>query len=204
MKLIDKIKERLSTPLPGQDSQYQMAPMGRKEDAKQVESYTAAAVLALIYPKDDEHHMVFIQRTSHEKDKHSAQIAFPGGKIEENDESIISGALREAEEEIGVNPAHVEILGELTPLKIPISGFEVFPVLGYSKNALNFIRQETEVQRIIEVSIVDLLDPKFRIKKTLKLSTGMILKDVPAFNFDEDIIWGATSMMLNEIIDILK
>lgn len=204
MRIVEDIKARLHVPLPGQDSQDKMAPLGRKELVHLVEKYTPAAVLALIYPKGEEAHMVFIKRSSHIKDKHSAQIAFPGGKIEDDDDSIIAGALREAEEEIGVAPSHINILAELTPLKIPVSGFEVFPVLAYTDQEMNFIRQESEVERIIEIAINDLIDPGAFSKMDLDLNSGLTLNDVPVFNFNGDIIWGATSMMLNEIIDILK
>ncbi len=95
------------------------------------------------------------------------------------------------------------MLRELTPLKIPVSGYEVFPVLGYTNNELQFKRQETEVERIIEVSLRSLLDPRNRKVQEIKLATGLRLKDVPVFKFENDVIWGATSMMLNEIIDIL-
>jgi 8-oxo-dGTP pyrophosphatase MutT (NUDIX family) len=203
VEIIEHIKKSIQKPLPGPAIQYQMAPIGRQENVESVTFYKEAAVLSLIYPKNQIPHMVFIQRTSHQKDKHSAQIAFPGGKIEETDQSIIDGAIREANEEVGLDPRHVEVLCELTPLKIPVSGFEVFPVLAYSKSELSFVRQKSEVARIIEIPIEELLNPANRRMEEIFLSTGLKLKDVPAFRFNNDVIWGATSMMLNEIIDIL-
>jgi 8-oxo-dGTP pyrophosphatase MutT (NUDIX family) len=203
VKIIEHIRRSISQPLPGPDSQYRMAPIGRKDYVNSVQKYKQAAVLSLIYPKNEIPHMVFIQRTSHEKDKHSAQIAFPGGRIEKSDSSRVAGAIREAYEEVGVDPNHVNVLRELTPLKIPVSGYEVFPVLAFAESELNFVRQASEVERIIEISINDLLNPDNRKVQEIVLSSGLRLNDVPVFKFDDDIIWGATSMMLNEIIDIL-
>lgn len=181
-----------------------MAPLGRREYVESVTLYREAAVLSLIYPRENVPHMVFIQRTSRKKDKHSAQIAFPGGRIEETDLSVIHGAIREANEEVGIDPKDVEVLCELTPLEIPVSGYKVFPVLAYTKSEINFIRQKSEVERIIEIPIKDLLNPSNRKVEEILLETGLQLKGVPAFRFENDIIWGATSMMLNEIIDILS
>ncbi|WP_235298529.1 NUDIX hydrolase [Portibacter marinus] len=202
-ELVDKIKFNLKQPLPGPVVQYQMAPSGRKQYAETVDTYTPAAVLSLIYPKQQEWHMVFIQRTAHLKDKHSSQIAFPGGRVETRDKDIVDAALREAEEEIGINRSHVQVLGELTPLKVPVSRFEVFPVLAYANSELNFTRQVSEVERIIEVPLETLTDHSFRAQQEIQLSNGMVLKDVPIFKYKNHTIWGATSMMLNEIIEIL-
>ncbi|GLR18036.1 NUDIX hydrolase [Portibacter lacus] len=203
MQLIEQLKRRLESPLPGWDSQFHMAPFGRQEFMDKVLAYRKAAVLSLVYPKNDLWHMVFIERSAHEKDKHSAQISFPGGSAEEYDQSVIDTALREAHEEIGLDVSKVNVLAELTPLKIPVSKFEVFPVLAYSESELIFTPQVTEVARIIEVPIQMVVDPVKKGRKNIRLSNGMMINDVPIFNFDDDIIWGATSMMLNEIIEIL-
>lgn len=204
MELIKNIQEKINSGLPGSDTQYEMAPLGRAEFANSVKNYTEAAVLCLLYPKFNEWHMVFIQRTSHDKDKHSAQIAFPGGKMEKEDKTYIETAMREANEEVGVKKGDINIIGELTPLKIPVSKFEVFPVLAYTEIQPIFIPQVSEVAKIIEVNINELINPANRKSKNIKLSNGVELENVPVFEFEENIIWGATSMILNEAIHIIK
>jgi len=203
MTLVDRIKKNLDVGLPGLSALYEMAPMARMEHEAMIETYTAAAVLALIYPKNEEWHMVFIQRASHKKDVHSAQIAFPGGRVEAEDQSMIHAALREANEEVGLDPEEVTILAELTPTKIPVSGFEVFPVLAITEKPPEFVRQESEVEEVIEIPIASIIDPSMKKKMNIKISSGRELQDVPIFNFNNRIIWGATSMILNEVIQIL-
>ena len=203
MDLIQKLKYRIETPLPGIETQYEMAPLGRAELIRPEMQFTKAAVLCLLYPRDNNWSMVFIQRTSHEKDKHSAQIAFPGGKMDDKDENLWFTALREAEEEIALNPISVLKIGDLTPLKIPVSKFEVFPYLAYTTETPQFIPEEKEVDQIIEVPVPVLTDNANRKKKKIKLSNGISLPDVPIFNYHDHVIWGATAMMLNEVISMI-
>lgn len=204
MKIIGHLADRIKYPLPGPQAQFEMAPMGRTEFTNSVKNYRHAAVLCLLYPKVEDLHMVFIKRTSHEKDKHSAQIAFPGGKMEKSDQDHRETALREANEELGIIQNKVEIIGDLTPLKIPVSRFEVFPVLAFAQEQPDFILQESEVEGIIEVSIQELTNPINRKVSTIQLSNGMSLPEVPIFEFGKTVIWGATSMMLNEVIHLLR
>ena len=204
MQLINKLKRRIQKPLPGTFAQYEMAPLGRKEFAQSVTNYTAASVLALLYPKASDWHMVFIKRTSHKHDKHSAQISFPGGKMEESDESYIANAVREANEEIGLEPAKVQIIGELSSLQIPVSGFEVFPVLAYYETPPLFIPQITEVAEIIELPLDVITNNAFRKSKNIALANGVSLHDVPVFEYETTTIWGATAMILNEIIHLIE
>ncbi len=203
MQFILDLKKKLQEGLPGSQSQVEMAPLGRAEYAASVSDYKKAAVLCLLYPKSGAWKMVFIQRAFHEKDKHSAQIAFPGGKMEDDDRSFEETALREANEEIGIDPRDINVLGPLTPLKIPVSRFIVHPILAFMDYEPTFLLQESEVERIIEVSIEDLMDSRKKTQGPVQLSNGIEL-NVPLFDFDGTIIWGATSMMLNEIIHLLR
>lgn len=186
------------------DAQYRMAPLGRLESTLSISNYSKAAVLCLLYPQDTDLHMVFIRRASHDKDKHSAQIAFPGGKVEPTDKSMIDTALREANEEIGLDPGTVKIIGEITPLPIPVSRFKVFPILGFANETPQFIPQLSEVDEILEFPIDMLIDPKIVESHKIKLSTGQWIKNVPVYNINGNIIWGATAMILSEVIEIIK
>ncbi len=186
------------------DAQYRMAPLGRLESTLTVSQYSKAAVLCLLYPQASDLHMVFIRRASHHNDKHSAQIAFPGGKVESSDNTIIDTALREANEEIGLDPNQVNIIGEITPLPIPVSRFKVFPVLGYTDQTPIFIPQLSEVDEILEFPIEMLIDPGKVEKHRIKLSSGQWIKNVPVYNINGHIIWGATAMILSEVIEIIR
>lgn len=204
MDLINKIQNNLIASLPGIDVQYRMAPLGRAESVTLISNYSVAAVLCLIYPKNDIPHMVFIKRAGYENDKHRDQIAFPGGKMELTDKDFTDTALREAWEEVGVIPESVEILGALTPLKIPVSKYEVFPVMAHTYQTPVFISQPSEVESIIELPIHRLLDPQSVKFRKIKLFNGIYIDNVPVFEIDDCIIWGATAMILSEVVHLMK
>lgn len=118
--IIPFIEEQLQKPLPGKAAQYKMATKTRmpfKEKTAPTD-VRLASVLCLLYPKNGQLHLPLIQRVITKRDKHSGQMSFPGGKIEATDTSYQAGALREANEEIGVLTEDIKILGELTPLYI--------------------------------------------------------------------------------------
>lgn len=162
-----------------------------------------AGVMALFYPNyKNETQIVFILRKTY-KGVHSAQVGFPGGKVEKTDKDLKETALRETEEEIGVPIKKIEVLKELSPIYIPPSNFMVYPFLGISKNNLKFVKQDSEVETIIEVSIDDLLNDDSVTK--IKVSTSYDRKvEVPAFLLNGYEIWGATAMILSEIKVLLK
>lgn len=191
--------------LPGESAHKEMYP-GRKS-AKEVrledENYRTAAVLAMLYEESKTIKLVLTQRQTYQGN-HSNQISFPGGKIEQYDRSVEDAALRETEEEIGVNRQNIEIIGKLTDVYIPVSKFMVHPFIGKHEGVPNFTLEEREVQRLISIDLFDLLDQNVLTTEKIKISSDLILKDVPAFNFNGDIVWGATALMLNEIKHLLR
>jgi 8-oxo-dGTP pyrophosphatase MutT (NUDIX family) len=204
MDFIDRFKRNLQAPLPGKEAQYEMARNFRsRAEISAPPNARTAGVLMLFYPKNDEWHLAFIRRRAHEKDPHSAQIGFPGGKYEREDGSLMQTALREAMEETGVAPDQVQILGALTSLYIPVSNFEVHPFVGYSNARPEFVPQEEEVDDIIEIPFACLLDPGSVQTTNLKVR-DYLLKNVHCFKFEDHIIWGATAMMLNELVTVAK
>lgn len=201
---IPKIK---NIPLPGEVSQFKMSPPFREAlQAQQKEAMKKAkkaAVLALFYPdKDKNTRLVLILRKTYHG-VHSAQIGFPGGKLEKFDDSMEHAALRETEEEVGVSKRYVDVLRALTQVYIPPSNFFVYPFIGVTKKTPVFSKQDEEVEKIIHVTLSDFLNPENVINK--KVSTSY-KKDVvvPAFKLNDYIVWGATAMMLSEIKDLLK
>jgi len=164
-----------------------------------------AGVMALLYPKEGEWQMVLIERQSFdERDQHKGQISFPGGKFDPSDADLSNTAIRETQEEIGVFPQFIRILGSLTPIYIPVSNFHVFPYIGLMNFAPIFKPQWSEVKEIIEIPILDLLNPAYQKLSDIQIHKDFVLNDVPCFNMKEKIIWGATAMIISEIADLIS
>ncbi|SDH34934.1 NUDIX hydrolase [Winogradskyella thalassocola] len=194
--------------LSGEDSHAKMSPPYRLELAEKMKAKSISArkagVMALFYPKtNDETYLVLILRKTY-KGVHSAQVGFPGGKYEEEDDnSLMLTAIRETEEEVGVSRQHIKVLKKMSPIYIPPSNFLVHPYIGISKEYLIFTKQDEEVEAIIEVSLNDFLSDSNTL--TARVPTSFDVEvDVPAFKFNGHIVWGATAMMLGEIKDLLK
>lgn len=164
-----------------------------------------SGVLALLFPKDGQLRVLLIERTK-DGHAHSGQISFPGGKQEPEDAGLRATALREAQEEVGLQPDAVEVLGALTPLYIPVSNFHVYPFIAYAETAPEYLLSEHEVARILEVPL-EMLFHADR-KATVKVYPGSLKglsMTVPAYKLqDETIIWGATAMMLSELEELWR
>lgn len=193
--------------LPGQEVLLKMAPPFRKKLIARFKesrkSAKLAAVLSLFYPSDTgETNLVLILRKVY-RGVHSAQVGFPGGKPELEDASLKDTAVRETWEEIGVSPKNILVLREVTPIYIPPSNFQVHPFIAISKIPLDFILQESEVDDIIEVSLLDLLNDDSEITTEIIDLNGSKCS-VPAFKLNGHIVWGATAMILIEIKTMLN
>lgn len=193
--------------LPAQASQFKMSPPFREQliekYKERMKDAKRAGVMALFYPDiESETKLALILRKTY-KGVHSAQIGFPGGKVEPNDISLEATALRETHEEIGVPTQQIEVLKQLTEVYIPPSNFYVQPYLGISKATPQFIKQEEEVEAIVEVSLSHFMDDSVVITSEVPTSYEKKVK-VPAFELNGHIVWGATAMMLSEIKDLLK
>lgn len=192
--------------LPGVDAHNIMVPKERLEIMKKINfeqiKPKIAAVMMLFYPKDGITHLVLIVRNSYEG-VHSSQIAFPGGKYENEDANFEETALRETHEEIGIHPKKIEILKAFTELYIPPSNFMVYPYLGICKEEIVFNPNPAEVSGIIELPLSTFLSDTIIIESKIKTSYANAI-DVPAFKIEEHIVWGATAMILSELKVILK
>ena len=212
---VTRLREALSGPLPGLDAQLKMAPSPRLgwDPLKFPEGARNGAALLLVYPTfaeatvgkphDDTLHIALTVRGSGLRN-HTGQVSLPGGGVEEG-ETFEQAAVREANEEIGIDPATVEILGRLTPLHIPVSGFLLHPIVGFTSMRPAFQGAEWEVARIIEVPVAALSDPAV-VKREIRsrVVTGQPIDvDVPYFDIDGEKVWGATAMVLAEFCAIL-
>lgn len=198
--LIKLLNDRLNKPLPGIEAQYEMAPITRaKYDIKTLDpnSYRKSAVILLLYKSKGSYFIPLLKR--HEYDgKHSNQVGLPGGKFEENDESLRHTALRELQEEIGIMKQDVKILGALTPLYIPVSNFYVEPYIGvYEHEEINFNLDTREVKQLINLNTDHLKQDTLIEYDGIVSGDGYKLK-TPYFKVEGEIIWGATAMILNE------
>ncbi|RCS27262.1 CoA pyrophosphatase [Polaribacter sp. WD7] len=182
-----------------------MAPKLRlKYDPEQLSANNPkrAAVLALFYPNDkNETTFLLTQRASY-KGTHSAQISFPGGKIEQIDTSLQETALRETFEEVGIHPDSISVFRELTDVYIPPSNFLATPFLGFSVKRPNFTTNH-EVEKLIEVLLSDLLNDS-SLTTVIMNTSYMKNAEVPCFKFNNYVVWGATAMMLSEIKELIS
>ena len=192
--------------LPGDVAHWKMAhAVRRAEPNPDPATVKNAGVLITLFEKSpDDWHVVFIRRvTRHEQDKHSGQIAFPGGKSEPGDRDMMYTAMRETEEEIGLDLSKVDVLGELTPLYITVSKFLVHPFVAYYQDLPMLTRQESEIEEILEFPLASFLEEDARTQTRIRLGSGIILNHVPAFDIQGNIIWGATAMIMSELLEIL-
>ena len=191
----------------GEASHHKMSPPYRLELAKKMEvrakSAKKAGVMALFYPNTyGETYLVLILRRTY-KGVHSAQVGFPGGKYESEDKNLMETALRETKEEVGVPQSMMTVIKTMSPVYIPPSNFMVHPYIAVSERTPIFVKQDDEVEAIIEVKLADFLNETNII--TTKVPTSFDVEiDVPAFKLNDHIVWGATAMMLNELKDLLK
>ena len=192
--------------LPAFHAHVKMAPINRMEDLVNMDfskkNPRIAAVLMLFYPKNGQTHLVLILRNPYDG-IHSAQIGFPGGKYEQEDEDLIFTALRETHEEIGINPKTIEIVKSFTELYIPPSNFLVHPFLGICKQELIFVADPVEVAAIIELPLSVFLSENTVVNSNVTTSY-LDSSTVPSFKIENHIVWGATAMMLSELKDVLK
>ena len=158
--IISQLRAAWSGPLPGLAAQLKMAPSPRLgwDPLKFPDGARDGAALLLVYPHDETLHFTLTVRGTGLRN-HTGQVSLPGGRVDEG-ESVEAAALREAEEEIGVDPRAVELLGRLTPLHIPVSGFILHPVVGFATMRPAFQRAEWEVARIIEAPVSVLSDAR--------------------------------------------
>jgi 8-oxo-dGTP pyrophosphatase MutT (NUDIX family) len=155
-----------------------------------------AAALVLIYPLAEEPHLLLTVRTD-QLAQHAGQVSFPGGGLEPN-ETIDKAALRETEEEVGLDPKQVHLIGALSPLYIPVSDFALYPIVGVTHYPHAWQSAAAEVRRVLEAPVTELLT-------TAGPHRGYLCDKnhpcrVPYFEVGGERVWGATAMILAELM----
>src|SRR5687767_6449181 len=197
-----KLRLRLAGTLPGVEAQIRFAPFPNRPGWRAGEfpsDARSAAALLLIYPGD---HGVAIPLTVRASTltRHAGQISLPGGATDPG-ETLAEAALREASEEIGIDPATVRVLGELTPVHVLVSGFTLHPVVGVTDVRPPFQAAPGEVDEILEVRLEHLRDVS-RIRTGQQVREGIAI-EYPYFDLSGHHVWGATAMILGEFITLL-
>jgi 8-oxo-dGTP pyrophosphatase MutT (NUDIX family) len=201
-KIEQSLRVRLAETLPGVQAQLRFAPSplkpGWRAGHYPADSRTAAALL-LLYPRDNDVAVPLTIRASGLA-RHAGQISLPGGATDPG-ETLTEAALREASEEIGVDPSSVRVLGELTPVHVLVSGFTLHPIVGVTDRRPDFIAAPGEVDEILEVSLDHLRDAS-RIGRDTRVREGVAV-EYPYFDLLGHQVWGATAMVLGEFICLL-
>lgn len=204
-QLQSKIQQAILLPLPGIDAQVMLGRVGAVDLKRfhQIPDHAIqSAVMIILYEKQNTIFIPFIVRANDGR-VHSGQIAFPGGRFDTGDQNLQHTALREVAEEIGVNPLKLNVIGKLTPLYIPPSNYLVHPFIAVAKQLPIFKRDDIEVAEILELKLNDFLDQNVIIESTFKVTTGEDVK-ASCFNIQGNLIWGATAMIMNELLEIIK
>ncbi len=198
------IKNQLNH-LPGEQVHLEMIPYRKLKGAYNLDQKNAraSAVLCLLQKTNKSLSCLLIERQD-DGGKHSGQIAFPGGKKDKTDSNLQYTALRETHEEVGIPSREIEVLGELTSVYIPVSNFLVQPFLGILNQPQELILSPNEVKSAFWIDLDELIHPNSKQCKSIKNHNGMILKDIPCFELNNKIVWGATSLILNELKAIIK
>jgi len=163
-------------------------------------SMKKAAVLVGLFKKNDEWCFSLIRRPMNEKN-HPGQIALPGGAMEKN-ETLMNTALREAFEEVGIKPEDVKIIGQLTPVPVPVSEYLIYPFVGVIDYEPEWVINEDEVEKIFILRMSELISSDNGYTEMWDLRGKKV--EVPIFKVMNETVWGATAAVLSELIDIAK
>lgn len=200
---IEDVIRALRGPLPGVPAQERMATIPRPTMAEFEHEGPPrpGAVLVLLYPRDGELYLPLTRRTDRVA-THKGQISLPGGAQEPEDASLWETALREANEEVAVDPAAVRYIGALSPLLIPASNFNVYPFVGHIDEAPAFRPDPTEVAELIQLPLRGILEPSVKAHETWTLRGRQV--EVSFYRYQQHVVWGATAMILSEFEALLE
>jgi 8-oxo-dGTP pyrophosphatase MutT (NUDIX family) len=200
---IIRLERSLNTGLPGEKAHVAMLPLNRALTSvglKEAEKVRKSAVGIILYPSTDGIDCILIQRPKYEG-MHSDQMAFPGGKMDSDDLDLEYTARRECYEEIALPTSEGILLGELTKVYIPVSGFVIYPFIFHLDQVPVLAPDNREVAEIVTFPLLDIL--KTENVGTMPINFPQGTRDVPCFNLANKQVWGATALILNELKEVL-
>lgn len=160
-----------------------------------------AGVLAVLYPQQDASAGILLTKRREDLPEHAGQISFPGGR-QEDEESLVQTALRETKEEIGLDPNSIQVIGSLSPIYIDVSNYCVHPFVGILKHPPSHFKiQEDEVQKVLQLPLSALASPENKRRENRILRGNSV--EIPFFYVNEEVVWGATAMILAELLMVM-
>lgn len=205
----ETLEKSFNQPLKGHHSHQKMAPASRSGDVEvaksngNIETAKKSAVMILMYNDEFGTKVIFIRRSFY-VGIHAGQIAFPGGRFEEEDITVENTALREIEEEIGIKPKEINVVGRLSDIFVPASNFIISVFVGFLDEKPEYKIDEREVAEIIEVELSEFFqNDVISEKEFLVPSTSKSVK-APYYKVGNIELWGASAMVMSELIDMLK
>ncbi|HEY8405068.1 MAG TPA: CoA pyrophosphatase [Flavobacteriales bacterium] len=198
-EFIERLRKKLNGPLPGYTAHHPMMGYTRAQPSEARKMHPPAkesAVMMLLYPKCDGWHTAFMKRPDGDG-AHSGQISFPGGR-QELGETLEETALRETYEEVGIEPHHIEVLGQLSELFIPPSHFIVTPYVGWIPYEPVFKPNPEEVASVIEEPLSQFLRPNIILEKPIYIPKFKVYIPAKYYDLQGETLWGATAMIVQE------
>lgn len=186
----------LNQPFNSVDSLREMVPYRKIEHDSSLTPINSAVGIHFFFTEEPT--LLLIERPKTMR-KHAGQIAFPGGKQDEGDKDLAETALRESNEEIGINPVNLKPIGSLSPVYIPVTNFLVHSFVFIHEEKPELQINPDEVNEVLEVTLSEIFSVKSKSFADIELENGLILKNTPCFTIQNKIIWGATSILLNEL-----
>ncbi len=198
-----KLKDTLAAKLPGKQAHVKMVPnLSRLQYAIPDNAFHAAVLMVLIERNGRLFFPVIKRAEWKETDVHKGQVSLPGGRRDEADADLIQTAFRECEEEIGLEPRHMELMGALSEIYIPVSNYLVYPFLAVYHKTPEYHLQTNEVSSVHEFPLEALINLNSRSRRTIQNHLGEKMV-VPVIEWNDLVVWGATSMILQEFYELL-
>jgi 8-oxo-dGTP pyrophosphatase MutT (NUDIX family) len=194
--MVGRRRNRAGDPLSA-DAESLRAALLTPEEAETMDAHgrTEAAVLVPMFGHPEQAGLVFTERR-HDLRRHAGEISFPGGRQDHPDETLLGTALREAQEEIGLDPAGIEIVGALPPIGTFVTNYKVHPFVGLIGDDLEFDPNPGEVETVLAFNL-DQLRAGFAMRRLVR--RGVPIR-TPTYLIDDHLIWGATARILGELL----
>lgn len=207
LDFIDQLSARLRDPLPGDKAHDLMMPIGRSSEIRRImenslDDIKEGGVLLLLFPRDNKISFPLMLRPDY-PGVHARQISLPGGRREVYDKDLIETALRETEEEIGVEVSSIKVIGKLSSIFIPPSRYRIEPTVAYVDTIPDFQLDPREVEELILADITHITGKEYRKKKNIEIR-GAYSMNTPYFDIHNHVVWGATGMILSEFAHIVE